>query len=242
MRGLGRESGHWSTFVNAFQQAVAPDQVMTVDHPGMGRQRERAVPNSVTAMAETARTQVPRTGSSFILVGHSLGGMVALDWLSHHPEEVAGVVLINTSTRDTSPWTERLDLAALHKMGKIFLEPSEREREEKILRLVSRAPDRHQSLLAEWVRIARERPPAKFTVAKQLWAASKFSLPEMPANPPPILCLSSLGDELVNPACSDRLAKSLNAPLNMHPWAGHEVTLDDPQWVLTQVQKWRETI
>jgi len=168
--------------------------------------------------------------------------MVALDWAQRHPEEIAGVVLINTSTADTSPWSERMALSAMQKMGKIFLEPSEREREEKILELISREPFKHENILNDWVKIARERPAARTTIARQLWAASRFKLLNNGVKSPPTLCLGSLGDELVNPACSDRLAKTLQVPLRLHPWAGHEVTLDDPSWVVTEVQKWRKTL
>ena len=239
MRGLGRESGHWGPFVETMRQALSPDQVMTVDHPGMGRQLQRAVPHSISAMAEAARTQVPRgNGAAYILFGHSLGGMVALDWAARYPQEVVGVVLINTSSSDTSPWDERLTLSALHKMGKILLESSENEREQEILNLVSRVPDRHPTILNEWVQIARERPVSKTVLARQLWAASRFKLTKMMEQKRPILCLGSMGDELVNPACSERLARTLKAQLALHPWAGHEVTLDDPEWVQTQVQNW----
>lgn len=242
MRGWGRESGHWSGFVDRFKACFPEDHVMTVDHAGLGRQRERAVPTSVPAMVETVRIQVPRLGTQYILFGHSLGGMVALDWMARHAPEVAGAVLINTSTRDTSSWRERLALSSLNRMAKIMMEPSEREREERIMKLVTRKPEAHLEQLGEWVKIARERPPSRLTMARQLWAASRFSLNDFPKDHAPILCLGSLGDELVDPACTDRLAQRLHADLSLHPWAGHEITLDDPDWVLERIMKWRKAL
>ena len=54
----------------------------------------------------------------------------------------------------------------------------------------------------------------------------------------PILLLASLGDRLVSPRCSERIARAWNAPLRMRPDAGHDLPLDDPDWVLGQLLDW----
>jgi hypothetical protein len=47
--------------------------------------------------------------------------------------------------------------------------------------------------------------------------------------------LAGAGDRLVDPTCSRRLAAAWACPLAVHPWAGHDLPLDDAQWVLDQV-------
>ncbi|PMZ18082.1 alpha/beta hydrolase, partial [Pseudomonas sp. FW306-02-F08-AA] len=38
--------------------------------------------------------------------------------------------------------------------------------------------------------------------------------------------------------CSQALAAAWNLPLVMHPFAGHDLPLDDPAWVVAQVLQW----
>ena len=38
--------------------------------------------------------------------------------------------------------------------------------------------------------------------------------------------------------CSLRLASSWAVPLILHLHAGHDLPLDDPEWVIDQIQRW----
>ena len=74
----------------------------------------------------------------------------------------------------------------------------------------------------------------------QIVAASRFSaVSEINI---PILFLSSGGDQLVNPVCSEKLAQKYKATLKNHPTAGHDLPLDDPQWVSGEISKWLLTL
>ena len=55
-----------------------------------------------------------------------------------------------------------------------------------------------------------------------------------------MLLLQSLGDHLVNPVCSTRIAGHWRWPLVSHPTAGHDLTLDDGEWVIAQIRAWLE--
>ena len=50
----------------------------------------------------------------------------------------------------------------------------------------------------------------------------------------PLLLLAGAGDRLVDPACSRRLARTWQVPLLEHAQAGHDLPLDDPDWVAHQ--------
>jgi pimeloyl-ACP methyl ester carboxylesterase len=54
-----------------------------------------------------------------------------------------------------------------------------------------------------------------------------------------MLVLASLGDRLVSPGCSRRIASRWALPIRLHPTAGHDLPLDDPEWVVQQVLGWR---
>jgi pimeloyl-ACP methyl ester carboxylesterase len=65
---------------------------------------------------------------------------------------------------------------------------------------------------------------------RQLAAAARYAARGVPRCP--VLVLSSRGDQLVNPVCSTRLARAWGAPHVEHPWAGHDLPHDDPQWLV----------
>ena len=72
---------------------------------------------------------------------------------------------------------------------------------------------------------------------RQLAAAARYA---PPAKPPatPLLLLASAGDSLVSPHCSERLAEQWKLALRLHPNAGHDLPLDDPDWVVEQIVGW----
>jgi hypothetical protein len=53
-----------------------------------------------------------------------------------------------------------------------------------------------------------------------------------------VLLLRSLQDRLVNPVCSERMAEQWDWPVRTHPEAGHDLPLDDADWVIKQIQDW----
>jgi len=65
-------------------------------------------------------------------------------------------------------------------------------------------------------------------------AAARYRAPPPPP-PVPTLLLASTHDRLVRCACSRALARAWRCALVEHPHAGHDLPLDDPQWVVQQV-------
>jgi len=53
-----------------------------------------------------------------------------------------------------------------------------------------------------------------------------------------MLLLSSRGDRLVDARCTDALAAAWGLKPRVHPWAGHDLPLDDPDWTIRQVRQW----
>ncbi len=106
------------------------------------------------------------------------------------------------------------------------------------LAMTSRAPDRHRAGLARWEAIATERPVTRLNALRQLAAVARYAPP--PQGPgAPMLLLASERDQLVSPQCSQRFARRWDLPLRLHPWAGHDLPLDDPAWVVEQIAGWR---
>jgi pimeloyl-ACP methyl ester carboxylesterase len=74
-------------------------------------------------------------------------------------------------------------------------------------------------------------------VVRQLVAAVRYRAdPDLPV---PLLVLASQNDRMVDPSASRAIAYRVpGATLKEHPSAGHDLPLDDPQWVLEQIAAW----
>ncbi|WP_156302935.1 alpha/beta fold hydrolase [Methylogaea oryzae] len=54
----------------------------------------------------------------------------------------------------------------------------------------------------------------------------------------PLLLLNSLGDRMVAPSCTTEIAALWTVPCLTHPWAGHDLPLNHPAWVIAAVREW----
>jgi hypothetical protein len=54
--------------------------------------------------------------------------------------------------------------------------------------------------------------------------------------------LAGQQDNLVNVKCSLALAKRWNCAIQVHPNAGHDLPLDDEEWVSSQINQWQTTL
>jgi pimeloyl-ACP methyl ester carboxylesterase len=233
LRGLAREAGHWGGFAGGLARRTG-EPVRCLDLPGNGDQWSRPSPATVAETLADVRRRWPLEEGPTVIVAMSLGAMVALEWARLAPEELAGLVLINTSAGGFSPPWQRLrphNLATLGRLALPGLSPAQRE--QRVLRMTSARPLLHAGAVRGWAVLARQHPVAPANALRQLWAAARWKAPAE-APPVPIVLLASDGDRLVSPRCSRRLAERWDLPLKVHPWAGHDLPLDDADWVLRE--------
>ena len=240
LRGLTRERRHWGTFPQTFAAALPGAPVIALDLPGNGALHLEPSPWLVEAMAGHCRRQLQGLGvpPPYRVLAMSLGAMVATSWAASHPEEISAAVLINTSMRPFSPFHHRLrqrNYAWLLRL--MLMHPSDHDREQAVLRLTSGAPQRHPGVVDAWAAYRRECPVTRSNAWRQLVAAALWSTPrKRPAVP--LLLLTSAADGLVDTRCSWRLAQHWQCAIATHPWAGHDLPLDDGPWVAAQVRDW----
>ena len=55
---------------------------------------------------------------------------------------------------------------------------------------------------------------------------------------PEALLLASRGDRLVHWKCSAALEQRWQWTLKLHPDAGHDLIIDDPDWIIHQLMAW----
>jgi len=244
LRGLTREQGHWGAFVPQLRHALPPGStVLTPDLPGNGELHQQTSPTRVDDMVEACRHQLQAQGHRppYSVVAMSLGAMVTVAWARAHPEELTRCVLINTSLRPFSPFWHRLRPRNYPTILRLLLsQASGRDWEQAIMAMTTRHPAQPEAMLQAWLALRERHPVSTANGLRQLWAATRYRAPaQKPAIP--LLILNSLGDQLVNPACSAELARRWQLPLLRHPTAGHDLPQDAGPWVLAQIQHWLAT-
>ena len=221
-------------------------RVHTLDNPGVGSASEEVVPLTLRATtAQLLRKWSARREAAGIpkdapwaVLGNSMGGMLALDIASQDAAArsglVAAVVVNSSGAKGTSTWRRLTPRAAFTMLRCLFV-PS-RVRETVMLKMTVRDPRRAAELLPRWVALAKANPLSLRTFFSQLFAVARWTAPTSVAVP--VLVVSGLGDELCHPECSVALARSLQAPLRMHPTAGHDLPAEDPAWLAGTVREW----
>ena len=237
LRGLIREQRHWGDFPAQLQRAFPAERIVTLDFPGNGSRHRENSASSIAAMvefvhAELARLQV--TGPVQVLA-ISLGAMVAIGWAQRYPQQVQRLVLINTSVAPHNRFYQRLRPQNYLALLASSLRSAHQQREQVIFDLTSNSPRRRSELVARWRSYAEEFPVSRRNSCRQLLAALRYRAP-LQAPAVPLLLLAGAGDRLVNPCCSSRLAALWHAPLRLHATAGHDLPLDDANWIIQQLQ------
>jgi pimeloyl-ACP methyl ester carboxylesterase len=239
LRGLIRQHRHWEDFPLRFEAAFPGVQVLTLDLPGNGDLHDRESPVAISGMVDSVRKQLEQRNihGPVNVLAVSLGAMTTISWMERFPHEIERGVLINTSLRGMSGFRERLRPANYGRILRSVLSGDLVARERTILDLTTNLYPHKDMLAHKWAGYAAKQPTSRSNSLRQLAAATSFSAPK--ARPHEhVLVLQSLADHLVEPVCSTRMAESWRWPLLVHPTAGHDLTLDDGDWVIKQVKQW----
>ncbi len=245
IRGMSRASDHWGSYPKQFEHEVEGAHVYSLDVPGTGKLLDKKSPTNIAEMTDflrqSYRSQVPVESLALptFLMGMSMGGMIVLDWLDRYPDDLAGAITINTSAGKINPVYRRLNPTALFAFLRIGATRDPRQREKLILNLTAQNPERRNNALDAWSDLAVKAPITLENSARQLLASAQFRLPRTPPRKP-LLLLNAAYDRIAHPCCSRKIAERWRATLKTHPRAGHDLPIDDPQWIIEAVQEWRK--
>lgn len=119
--GAGQTSRTWAPIRSSLSDAA---KVVTFDRPGLGRSPSGDAPRTPTRIALELHAVIEALGISgpLVLVGHSMGGVHVLRYATLYPDQVAGVVILDTPP----PGFEERRLG--------LLSPEEREARRRLLR------------------------------------------------------------------------------------------------------------
>ena len=244
IRGLGRESDHWQPFLSQLAKTLAEHKelkgihVKCLDLPGCGQHFKQTAFNTIKQNTDFLRKQhLPAQHPDEpqrILIGLSMGGMVALDWSQRYPNEIAGLIMINSSSAH-QPFWRRFSIKYYAHILVTMFSPM-RQREKRILQLVTNVRPLPKSVIQHWVNIQNARPINRHTFLNMLRAAAGYT-PKTFASPKPFgaLIITSEQDRLVSHECSKDLARRSRWPIKVNTSAGHDIPLDAPQWLVEQI-------
>jgi pimeloyl-ACP methyl ester carboxylesterase len=95
--GLDGMSAHWARVAPA---VAATTRVCRYDRAGQGWSGDASGPQDGLAVAADLHALLAAAGEPrpYVLVGHSTGGVYAMAYAAQHPEQVAGMVLLDSAT------------------------------------------------------------------------------------------------------------------------------------------------
>jgi esterase len=134
LHGLLGSSRNW---LGTGRDLAATRQVWALDLRNHG-QSPHATPMTYDAMVEDVIAWMDRQGLTCVeLIGHSLGGKVAMALACRHPGRVSRLVVVDIAPKDYLSRAHRAEFAAMHELRLDHL----RSRAEAELRLEARVPD-----------------------------------------------------------------------------------------------------
>jgi pimeloyl-ACP methyl ester carboxylesterase len=239
IRGLTREHRHWEDFPGKLQRCFPDTKILLPDLPGNGDHAGLSSPACIRDMLLSLREDIASelAAGPVHIIGLSMGAMVAIEWMKSYPHECAASILINTSLKGVSPFYHRLRPENYFRIFYSMVTSNHYRREKTILKMTSNLYPDTEQLLRRWVSYAQQSTVLPSNALRQLLAASRYRAPRLKPDVP-ILLLSSKNDNLVNSQSSVSLAGKWSLPLEIHPHAGHDLTLDDGDWVCQKISHW----
>lgn len=243
LRGLVRSRKHWGPFYDRVQAAFPDREIITLDIPGNGELNKEEsfteMRRNVEYLRDALKAKVGNRKGDLLAI--SLGGMISFEWMKRYPNDFEHAILVNTSLKGVCPLHYRMKISSFLKLVKTRLTSSIAKRENAILKIISNDTKKHPVVLEKNIQLAYDHPVSSKNAARQIWSAITYK-PDLEMVPQPkTLILGSHADQLVSGYCSEKIAAHWKLECKMHNNAGHELQLDDPDWVLTHMKHWYAT-
>jgi pimeloyl-ACP methyl ester carboxylesterase len=103
-------------------RVAADTRVCVYDRPGRGGSEAVSIPEDASQIASDLHTLLRRgdVPGPYVLAGHSFGGLYVLTYAARYPDEVAGMVLVDTTApRETPPAQGSADPNRYYAMGRV---------------------------------------------------------------------------------------------------------------------------
>ena len=140
IHGVGLRSEAWNKQIDALSDRF---NVMAIDMPGHG---ESMVPSGNIQLPDYTRAIASCFSEPALVVGHSMGGMIALDLARTFPDKVLGVVALNAIFERSKDATQAVQTRAAGLNGVSVTDPSP-----TLNRWFGDVPSPERSACSEWL-------------------------------------------------------------------------------------------
>ncbi|RME24582.1 MAG: alpha/beta hydrolase [Deltaproteobacteria bacterium] len=239
VHGLSSTMGFWEYQLPHFQEQR---RVLALDLPGYGMSGRPDAPYTPPWYAEVLDAWLDAVGlERVVIVGHSMGGQIALTFALHHPDRVAGLIL------SAPAGFERFSPGEAAWMKRYWTEDRAMQAREDELRatftrlVFNRHDDGVERLLRERVQLGRSETFAGTSVAVSRSIAGMLDHPVWDrlgeVRTPTLIVFGSDDRMIPNPVFTGGTTRSVarqgaaalpDAALVMVPGAGHTVHHDAP--------------
>lgn len=240
LRGLTRDSFHWSGFDEVLSSEFGDSsRIFCIDLPGFGEKRDEISPASVEEIASKSLHNISglRGYKNVVIIGLSLGGMVALADVASNPEKWTHCLILSSSQKRETFFWQRLNLLTLPSFlsGAFF---SKKLFEKTAYSSTINFPKNKEAEVNQWIAHRNKAPFKRKNAFRQLFAGAKFKLSgDFKEIKTKGLVLASRKDKLVSYKNSEVISKLTHWPLKLHDSAGHDLTYDDPAWVIKNLKE-----
>jgi pimeloyl-ACP methyl ester carboxylesterase len=237
LRGLSREAGHWGDFDQYVFKSFPNCIIHYVDMPGAGIYHSQKSPTSIPEIVHQLKAITPVEKGNNLLIASSLGGMVAIEWVTQFPEDFQYLVTVCSSYRGICKPLERFNMKFALPILHSLISMNMAIREKVILRINSNDVEKRKLLLEPWLNIQTKRRMSKSNFIRQVIAAFKFQ-PSPIDRKVSLLIVGSKMDQLVCESCIVKAHRYFGGTLIWHSTSGHCIPIDAPDWLAENIRSW----
>jgi pimeloyl-ACP methyl ester carboxylesterase len=187
-------------------------------------------------LPEMARALLAEVSGPLVLVGHSMGGMVAQHVVRQAPQRVAALALLGTSARPDTPEliklrTEACALFAAGRMDEVL--------QANVLFAFHPQHSADEAMVQRYFAIVQRAGAEQLIAQNRAVMARDDGRPHLAAIRCPTLVLCGEGDLITPPEVSRETAAAVpGARLEVLPRCGHMLTLEEPAAVAARLAAW----
>ncbi len=193
--------------------------------------------DTLPAMAAQLLAQQP---GELLLVGASMGGMVALEAARQAPQRVRGIALLGSTARPDTPElitlrTQAIELFAAGRMDEVL--------QANAMFAFHPLHARNPAMVGDYLAMIRRAGAAQLIRQNRAVMARADLRPTLPHITCPALVAVGEADALTTPEQAREMASALpNARLEIVPGAGHMLTLEQPARVNALLLHWLQSL